>query len=66
MRIPGEMIKNGVMMFARYLAIPFSMTVVLFVWMPFDGRRPGMLSQTIIRDDWQTEAGISSQKENRR
>ncbi len=35
MGVPGEMIKNGVAMFAQYMALPFSMTVVLFVWMPF-------------------------------
>ncbi len=35
MGVPGEMIKNGVAMFAQYLALPLSMTVVLFVWMPF-------------------------------
>ena len=35
MGVPGEMIKNGVTMFAQYLALPLSMTVVLFVWMPF-------------------------------
>ena len=32
---PGEMIKNGITMFAGYMAIPFSMVVVLFLWMPF-------------------------------
>jgi len=35
MGVPGEMIKNGVAMFAQYLALPFSMAVVLFVWVPF-------------------------------
>jgi SSS family solute:Na+ symporter len=35
MGVPGEMIKNGVTMFAQYLAVPFSMTVVLLVWIPF-------------------------------
>ena len=35
MGVPGEMIKNGVAMFAQYLALPLSMTVVLFVWVPF-------------------------------
>jgi SSS family solute:Na+ symporter len=35
MGVPGEMIKNGVAMFAQYLALPFSMSVVLFVWIPF-------------------------------
>ncbi len=35
MGVPGEMIKNGVAMFAQYLALPFSMSVVLFVWVPF-------------------------------
>lgn len=33
--VPGEVIKNGVALFAGYLAIPFSMLVVLFVWVPF-------------------------------
>lgn len=33
--VPGEMIKNGIAMFAQYMALPFSMTVVLLVWMPF-------------------------------
>ena len=35
MGVPGEMIKNGVAMFAQYLALPLSMLVVLFVWVPF-------------------------------
>lgn len=35
MGVPGEMIKNGIAMFAQYMALPFSMTVVLLVWMPF-------------------------------
>ena len=35
MGVPGEMIKNGVAMFAQYLALPLSMSVVLFVWIPF-------------------------------
>jgi SSS family solute:Na+ symporter len=35
MGVPGEMIKNGVAMFAQYLALPFSMAIVLFVWVPF-------------------------------
>ena len=35
MGVPGEMIKNGVAMFAQYLALPLSMSVVLFVWVPF-------------------------------
>ncbi|WP_010586759.1 sodium:solute symporter family transporter [Schlesneria paludicola] len=35
MGVPGEMIKNGVAMFAQYLALPFSMMVVLGVWVPF-------------------------------
>ena len=35
MGVPGEMIKNGVTMFAQYLALPLSMSVVLFVWVPF-------------------------------
>src|SRR5262245_21544306 len=33
--VPGEVIKNGVAIFAGYLGIPFSMCVVLFVWVPF-------------------------------
>lgn len=35
MGTPGEMIGNGFAMFAQYLAIPFSMSVVLLVWVPF-------------------------------
>ncbi|MFN0051038.1 MAG: sodium:solute symporter family transporter [Planctomycetales bacterium] len=35
MGVPGEMITNGVAMFAQYLALPFSMFVVLVVWVPF-------------------------------
>lgn len=35
MGMPGEMIANGITMFAQYLALPFSMSVVLFVWVPF-------------------------------
>ncbi|MBM4077137.1 MAG: hypothetical protein FJ267_16015, partial [Planctomycetes bacterium] len=35
MGVPGEMIKNGVAMFAQYLSYPLSMTVVLVVWVPF-------------------------------
>lgn len=35
MGVPGEMIRNGVAMFAQYLALPFSMIIVLFVWVPF-------------------------------
>ncbi|MFN0197511.1 MAG: sodium:solute symporter family transporter [Planctomycetaceae bacterium] len=33
--MPGEMIKNGFGVFAGLLAIPASMSVVLFVWIPF-------------------------------
>ncbi|MGE0606819.1 MAG: sodium/solute symporter [Pirellulales bacterium] len=33
--VPGEIIKNGVAMFAGYLAVPLSMGVVLLVWVPF-------------------------------
>lgn len=32
---PGEMIKNGIGMFIGYMAVPFSMTVVFFLWIPF-------------------------------
>lgn len=32
---PGEMIKNGIGLFIGYLAVPFSMTVVFFLWIPF-------------------------------
>ncbi len=32
---PGEMIKNGIGLFIGNLAIPFSMTVVFFLWIPF-------------------------------
>ncbi|MDB5336186.1 MAG: sglT 2 [Planctomycetaceae bacterium] len=32
---PGEMIKHGIGLFIGYLAIPFSMTVVFFLWIPF-------------------------------
>lgn len=35
MGVPGEMIKHGVAMFAQYLSLPFSMSIVLFVWVPF-------------------------------
>ncbi len=35
MGVPGEMIKNGVAMFAQYMALPFSMMVILGVWVPF-------------------------------
>ena len=35
MGVPGEMIRNGIAMFSQYLALPFSMAVVLFVWVPF-------------------------------
>jgi SSS family solute:Na+ symporter len=33
--LPGEMIKNGIGMMLGYLAIPFSMAVVLLCWVPF-------------------------------
>lgn len=33
--VPGEMIKHGVGLFAGYLAVPFSMFVVLYFWVPF-------------------------------
>jgi SSS family solute:Na+ symporter len=32
---PGEMIKNGIGLFIGQLAIPFSMAVVFFLWIPF-------------------------------
>ena len=32
---PGEVIKNGIGMFLGFLAVPFSMTVVFFLWIPF-------------------------------
>ncbi|MSR58104.1 MAG: hypothetical protein EXS05_10560 [Planctomycetaceae bacterium] len=35
MGVPGEMIGKGVAMFAQYLSLPFSMCVVLLVWVPF-------------------------------
>lgn len=35
MGVPGEMIKNGMTMFAQYLALPFSVAVVFYLWMPF-------------------------------
>ncbi|MFO1020027.1 MAG: sodium/solute symporter [Planctomycetales bacterium] len=35
MGVPGEMIGRGVAMFAQYLALPFSMAVVLLLWVPF-------------------------------
>lgn len=35
MGVPGEMIGKGFAMFAQYLAIPFSMFVVLVIWVPF-------------------------------
>jgi SSS family solute:Na+ symporter len=35
MGVPGEMISNGITMFAQYLSLPFSMLVVLGVWVPF-------------------------------
>jgi len=33
--MPGEMIKNGIGVFAGYLAVPFSMAVVTLLWIPF-------------------------------
>jgi SSS family solute:Na+ symporter len=33
--VPGEMIQNGVALFAQYLSMPLSICVVLLVWMPF-------------------------------
>jgi len=33
--VPGEMIKQGVAMFLGYLAIPFTLIVIVFVWIPF-------------------------------
>lgn len=33
--VPGEMIKHGIGMLTMFLAIPFSMTVVLLLWVPF-------------------------------
>ncbi len=33
--MPGETIKNGVGVFAGYLAVPFSMAVVTLLWIPF-------------------------------
>jgi SSS family solute:Na+ symporter len=35
MGVPGEMISHGVAMMMQYLALPFSMCVVLSVWVPF-------------------------------
>jgi SSS family solute:Na+ symporter len=35
MGMPGEMISNGIAVFAQYLALPFSMIVVLVIWVPF-------------------------------
>ncbi len=35
MGMPGEIIAKGVTMFTQYLALPFSMFVVLFIWVPF-------------------------------
>lgn len=35
MGVPGEVVSNGITMFFQYLALPFSMTVVLGVWVPF-------------------------------
>lgn len=32
---PGEMIKNGIGLFIGNLAIPFSLSVVIFLWIPF-------------------------------
>ncbi|HVW36872.1 MAG TPA: hypothetical protein VHB99_06190 [Pirellulales bacterium] len=33
--VPGEMIRHGIGMFAGQMAIPFAMTVVLCLWVPF-------------------------------
>src|SRR4051794_10205807 len=33
--LPGEFVRNGAGFFLAYLAIPLSMVVVLFVWVPF-------------------------------
>ena len=33
--MPGETIKNGMGVFAGYLAVPFSMAVVTLLWIPF-------------------------------
>lgn len=33
--LPGEMIKNGLGVFAGYLSVPFSMAVVTLLWIPF-------------------------------
>jgi SSS family solute:Na+ symporter len=33
--VPGEMIGRGITMFAQYMALPFSMFVVLVIWVPF-------------------------------
>src|SRR5262249_40357963 len=35
MGVPGEVVSNGITMFFQYLALPFSMAVVLGVWVPF-------------------------------
>ena len=35
MGVPGEMVSNGATMCLQYLALPFSMSVVLLVWVPF-------------------------------
>lgn len=35
MGVPGEVIKYGIALFCGYLALPFSMTVVLLLWVPF-------------------------------
>lgn len=33
--LPGETIKNGIGVFAGYMAVPFSMAVVTLLWIPF-------------------------------
>ena len=33
--VPGEMIKQGIGLFTGYLAVPFSLAVVTFLWIPF-------------------------------
>lgn len=35
MGVPGEMISNGIAMFWQYLSLPFSMFIVLMIWVPF-------------------------------
>lgn len=35
MGVPGEVISHGITMFTQYLALPFSMFVVLYIWVPF-------------------------------